>query len=363
MKKISYIITFLILMFGLSVNVSATAVTFNGVTITLDGNSANEFNLYCQYFDGTYILIQKDLKDTNAYIETGNALLNSKLYFEDSENLVTEEQLIKAGFISNTTYVGDCPLYVYGEGEITLQNIKGFSNSVTSGSGYNVVLLDTSTSECANTCSIKDQQTTVEASTFSCNYKGQESGEIIKIDAAGSNHTITLPDGSILNNYNMIYSEECPDIYYVKSAKIIKTSVSTNSSISNNSVLGNLCNSYNDEQIEHFCSGICEYSEMICPIDTDLSCNMFGDETLSMIKTAYNLVKLAAPILVVILGIIDFLGVILTGEDKSFKEVLNKSIKRLVAAIILIFVPILVEFFLNISGLSSQYEFLNCLLN
>ena len=84
-------------------------------------------------------------------------------------------------------------------------------------------------------------------------------------------------------------------------------------------------------------------------------CAIFGDDTTKIIKWAYKLLKIGAPLLVVVFGILDFVRSLLNGEDKGFKEAWQRFIKRLIAAIVVILLPVLLTFILNLSGVLKQY--------
>lgn len=89
--------------------------------------------------------------------------------------------------------------------------------------------------------------------------------------------------------------------------------------------------------------------------DKPSGCAIFGDNTTKIIKWAYKLLKIGAPLLVVVFGILDFVKSLLNGEDKGFKEAWQRFIKRLIAAIVVILLPVLLTFILNLSGVLKQY--------
>jgi len=84
------------------------------------------------------------------------------------------------------------------------------------------------------------------------------------------------------------------------------------------------------------------------------SCDELG-ETGKLIKQIYNLLKYLVPILVVGLSIIDFLKVLLNGEEKVFNEAWSKFIKRLVVGIAIFIIPFILSLLLNISGILDNY--------
>jgi len=85
-------------------------------------------------------------------------------------------------------------------------------------------------------------------------------------------------------------------------------------------------------------------------------CNIFGENMTPIIAWAYAIIRIAIPILVVILTILDFLKVAGTGEEKSFKAAVNKLIKRVIIVVIFEVLPILITIIIDISGVLGQYN-------
>lgn len=81
-----------------------------------------------------------------------------------------------------------------------------------------------------------------------------------------------------------------------------------------------------------------------------------GGKLLPIIKNLYKIFKIAIPLLVVILTIVEFLKVLFSGEDKTMKDAFKATITRLILIVVLVFLPILIEFVIKIAGLSE-----NCL--
>lgn len=85
-------------------------------------------------------------------------------------------------------------------------------------------------------------------------------------------------------------------------------------------------------------------------------CDVFGENITPIIKWGINLIRIGGTVLVIVLGVVDFMNILLSGEEKNFKEAGMKFIKRLIALIILIFIPYLITFLLDLSGLLKQYD-------
>ena len=66
---------------------------------------------------------------------------------------------------------------------------------------------------------------------------------------------------------------------------------------------------------------------------------------------AFNIIKYAAIILLFVFTITDFIKAIASSDDKAIKKALQNAIKRIIIAIIIFFLPILIEFVLSLLGI------------
>ena len=81
-------------------------------------------------------------------------------------------------------------------------------------------------------------------------------------------------------------------------------------------------------------------------------CDIIGQGKIyNRLKWIINIIRIAAPLLVIILGISSFVGAVFSGEEKSVNEAKDKFIKRLVAAIVLILIPFIIKFLADITGI------------
>lgn len=83
-------------------------------------------------------------------------------------------------------------------------------------------------------------------------------------------------------------------------------------------------------------------------------CGIFGVKTFGFIKTMYNFIKIVIPVLIIVLGIVDFLKVVFSGEDKDMKASGTRFLKRIIVGIIFILLPALLEFLMSIVGFSED---------
>lgn len=78
-------------------------------------------------------------------------------------------------------------------------------------------------------------------------------------------------------------------------------------------------------------------------------------ETGKLIRQIYNLLKYLIPVVVIGLSIVDFLKVVLNGEEKVFKEAWTKFIKRIIIGVIILILPAILSLLINLSGVLDNY--------
>lgn len=85
-------------------------------------------------------------------------------------------------------------------------------------------------------------------------------------------------------------------------------------------------------------------------------CGLLGNEnseTVLILKKMYKYLKILIPILIIILSIIDFIKVVVTGKSDDMKKAIDKLVKRIIVAIVFILVPTIIQILINISGITS----------
>lgn len=85
-------------------------------------------------------------------------------------------------------------------------------------------------------------------------------------------------------------------------------------------------------------------------------CGLLGNEnseTVLILKKIYKYLKILIPILIIILSIIDFIKVVVTGKNDDMKKAIDKLVKRIIVAIVFILVPAIIQILINISGITS----------
>ncbi len=72
-----------------------------------------------------------------------------------------------------------------------------------------------------------------------------------------------------------------------------------------------------------------------------------------LLQKILNYIKILGPTMAISMGTIDFVKVIIISDEENMKKTQTKFIKRIVAAMLLFFIPTIVELLLNIVGLSG----------
>lgn len=85
-------------------------------------------------------------------------------------------------------------------------------------------------------------------------------------------------------------------------------------------------------------------------------CSIFSGTLGDIVKGLISWIKLLIPVVIIVLGIMDAISVVLSGEDKKMKDVFSRFLKRMIAGLLIIFVPSLISFLINLSGVLEPYH-------
>lgn len=103
------------------------------------------------------------------------------------------------------------------------------------------------------------------------------------------------------------------------------------------------------------CSNIRDDVSKICGYDVSGSqtevCNTFGERTLAWIFKIINMIRYIVPVLLIVLGILDFIKTIASDDEGEIKKAGARFVKRLIAAALVFIVPLILQFILNIFNL------------
>lgn len=195
----------------------------------------------------------------------------------------------------------------------------------------------------------------ITATEYPCKYTGKIDGKTLTIIRDSKKWIVKYPDGSskIFTNTNMgsnsFPSSKCEDILYIKNNDdkkiiMIENTMNTQSQVST------LCG-INGNYVEQFCSnGKCKVNDLKCGSSTSLG-NQNGEgcpEELRLIvvflkRVVFNTVQLFVPILLILMGTIDFAKAVMASDDKGNKEAISKFIKRCGAALMVFFLATIIS--------------------
>lgn len=75
-----------------------------------------------------------------------------------------------------------------------------------------------------------------------------------------------------------------------------------------------------------------------------------GEDLLELLKTAVNITKISIPLLLVVLGIIDFAKAVFAGSEEDMKKSQKKFIKRLIIGVCIFLIPSVIKVVLTIGN-------------
>lgn len=218
--------------------------------------------------------------------------------------------------------------------------------------------------------------------SYSCTYSGQRTGGKLTfnyvLDETYNNGKweITYPDnvtktfiGTEING-NLMPSKECEDIYYVADNHRINVAIYTNDSISTNATLSGLCQTYKENQIEHFCSGTCSYKEMSCPNNSGTNSSGCPKSLIPIFrfikKILTPVIQIGIPILLILMGSIDMARAVAATDDKMIKEAASRFLRRCIAALAVFFIVTIVTVLMNMfakTDIGAQNDWKACWTN
>ena len=65
------------------------------------------------------------------------------------------------------------------------------------------------------------------------------------------------------------------------------------------------------------------------------------------IREIMNWIRIGIPIIIIILGSVDFSKAVIVSDDKALSQALSKLIKRLIAAVAIFFAPLILMYLLD----------------
>lgn len=84
---------------------------------------------------------------------------------------------------------------------------------------------------------------------------------------------------------------------------------------------------------------------------------LIGKELMDKLQEYFNIIKIVVPIIVIVFSVLDFGKVVLSSDADEMKKAQAKLVKRLIIAVIIFFIPLFVNFILNM--VNSVFSFIS----
>ena len=202
---------------------------------------------------------------------------------------------------------------------------------------------------------------------------------VCKYNAGGGEYTIIASNNSVSTiftssvtggsatgesesfNYNLFYADDekcnlkCPTLYLETtgsgrnvSNKLYSSKVSGSYEVSpnaNSNIVQGTCPEPDDTQGGN--------PDPIGPGKEFENCtDLFGEnsETFNLLKESFRAITIVAPIIVIVLSIMDFIKAVAASDDKAIKEAQSKFVKRLVICVLIFFLPNILKILFNLVG-------------
>lgn len=354
MKKVSKLLLLVLFIFaGIdSVNaVTTQAIDYHGLYC---GYQDNEGNFYSLVLNAFYKESQMTLETDDFSAEFGK-YTDKSMSDKDVVTAFLNKKIYVKG--PNGNYYWNCP---------TNSSELGIPNLTLKEQGCYEGNCDTNITPSIN-------------ESYSCTYTGQKSGNKLTFnyelndEYKNGKWDIKYPDGTSKTytgteiNGNSMPDKNCNDIYYIADSHKINVTIYSNDKATNNATLSGLCSRYNEDQIEHFCSGNCLYKEMSCPGTngkTSSGCPKSLVPIFKFIKKILTpVIQIGIPILLILMGSIDMGRAVASVDDKAIKDSASRFVRRCIAAVAVFFVVTIVTVLMNMfakTDIGAQNEWKAC---
>lgn len=225
---------------------------------------------------------------------------------------------------------------------------------------------------CENSnCSLKNIESGYDG-IFTCIYESTTTNNVITVnvvDTADKNEVlITYPDGSVkkTNIKDLGWTstnKNCEDIYYVSyNNDLALASTKQNEQFDSKN---SWCNKYFANQIEHFCSNGCDYEDFKCDYGekSNVSCGSTTGIPIALpifIRNIINIIKIVVPIIIIILGMLDFGKATYTQDEKVMKTVPKKIVTRIAGGLLIFIITSIVQFIFGAIGHKTTNDMVSC---
>ena len=84
--------------------------------------------------------------------------------------------------------------------------------------------------------------------------------------------------------------------------------------------------------------------------------SLLGPNTQNWLNWLFRTIQIAGPIIALLLSMIDFVNAVISSEDGAMKKAWGKFIRRMIAAVLLIILPVIIELILEVTNVISSEE-------
>lgn len=81
----------------------------------------------------------------------------------------------------------------------------------------------------------------------------------------------------------------------------------------------------------------------------------------TIVRTVVNLIKIATPIILIVMGMVDMVRSVAASDEKKMAEAKGKFVKRLLAGALVFFVVTILQFLIGIVAPEDKDNLLNCI--
>lgn len=130
----------------------------------------------------------------------------------------------------------------------------------------------------------------------------------------------------------------CPNVLYLGGGSQTPVSLKTNSYVAKAGLIVNFS------------------KDSLTNPDSTVENQICNGSTMKIISTLYNIIKFLIPIIIIVFSIIDFMSVVLSGENEKMEKAKKRFITRIIVGLALLFVPSIIELLLRLSGILGKGE-------
>ena len=89
---------------------------------------------------------------------------------------------------------------------------------------------------------------------------------------------------------------------------------------------------------------------LIDRVSVNSCADLFGEEIAGFLSWGWNFIKIFIPIILLVLGGLDFAKAVFAGKDDDMKKAQSKFIKRVIIAVVIFMIPVILSLLLKIAS-------------